>query len=183
MLLHGDAVHFASGNSPPIASYALADGKFTPNNASRGKDLFVRNGKVLGAGYPLYWRPEDDQFISTMDLECPAGVLRVGMPQQNPAGLSELKMTGKNNWSNPIYQEISAVAIAKNAVVFTGLSRDKKDHTKVKAGVIALDIDSGKVLWQHSLPGVPTAWGLAVGHRGEHIVVTLMDGRVLAFTK
>ena len=183
MLLHDNAVHFAAGNSPPIASYAVADGKFSPNNASRGKDLYVRNGKVLGSGYPLYWRPEDDQFISTMDLECPAGVLRVGMPQQNPAGLSELKMSGKANWSNPIYQEISAVAIAKNAVVFTGLSRDKKDHTRTKAGVVALDINSGKVLWQNELPGVPTAWGLAIAGRGHFVVVTLMDGRVLTFAK
>jgi len=183
MLLHNNAVHFASGNSPPIASYALADGKFTPNNASRGKDLYVRNGKVLGAGYPLYWRPEDDQFISTMEMECPVGVLKVGMPQNTPAGLSELSMSGNVKWSNPIYQEIAAVAITKNAVVFTGLSRDKKDHQRIKAGVIALDINTGKVIWQHELPGVPTAWGLAIGRGGESVVVTLMDGRVMAFAK
>ncbi len=183
LLQHNNAIHFASGNSPPIASYALADGKFTPSTASRGKDLYVRNGKVLGSGYPLYWRPEDDQFISTMELETPAGVLRVGMPQNNPSGVSELKMTGKANWSNPIYQEIAAVAITKNAVVLTGLSRDKKDFERINAGVIALDIDTGKVLWQHSLPATPTAWGLAIADRGNRIVVTLMDGRVLAFAK
>jgi len=105
------------------------------------------------------------------------------MPQQNPAGISELKMAGKANWSNPIFQEISAVAIAKNAIVFTGLSRDKKDEKRIKAGVIALDINTGKVLWQESLPGVPTAWGLAIAGGGNHVVVTLMDGRVLAFSK
>lgn len=183
MLLHNNSVYFASGNTPPIASYAVKDGKFTGLESSRGKDLYVRNGKVVGSGYPLYWRPEDDQFISTMDLETPVGVLRVGMPQQNPAGLSELKMIGKANWSNPIYQEIAAVAITKNAVVFTGLSRDKKDFQRIKAGVIALDINTGNVLWQHPLPAVPTAWGLAIGDSGNRVVVTLMDGRVLAFAK
>ncbi len=180
LLLHNKAIHMASGNSPPIATYALADGKFTGSQASRGKDLYIRNGQVLGSGYPLYWRPEDDQFISTMELETPKGVLRVGMPQQNPSGVSELKMPG---WSNPIFQEIGAVAIAKNAIIVTGLNRDKKDFQKIDAGMAALDIDTGKVLWRESLPATPTAWGLAIAGGGANIVVTLMDGRVLAFTK
>jgi outer membrane protein assembly factor BamB len=102
------------------------------------------------------------------------------MPQNNPTGVSELKMPG---WSNPIFQEIAAVAIAKNAIVVTGLNRDKKDYLKISAGVVALDIDSGEVLWRQNLPAVPTAWGLAIGDRGNSIVVTLMDGRVMAFAK
>jgi len=188
LLLHEDAIHFASGNTPPIASYALKDGKFKGSEASRGKDLYVRNGKVLGSGYPLYWRPEDDQFISTMELETPSGVLILGMPQANPAGVSELRMVpkgagakAKNVWSNPLFQEIAAVAIAKNAIVVTGLNRDKKDYLKVRAELAALDIDTGKVLWRQDLPGVPTAWGLAIADQGNRMVVTLMDGRVLAF--
>jgi outer membrane protein assembly factor BamB len=185
MLLHKDAVHFASGNTPPIASYALKDGKFTGSQASRGKDLFVRNNQVVGSGYPLYWRPEDDQFISTMERETPNGVLVLGMPQQNPSGVSELRMTKPgvkgNVWSNPIFQEIAAVAIAKNAIVVTGLNRDKKDFQKISAGVVALDIASGKQIWRHDLPAVPTAWGLAIAR--DTVVVTLMDGRVLAFAK
>src|SRR5205823_4013414 len=131
LLLHDHAIHMASGNTPPIASYALADGKFTGSEASRGKDLYVRQGKVLGSGYPLYWRPEDDQFISTMELETKAGILRVGMPQQDPAGVSELALAPmyksgekvKNLWSNPVFREIAAVAVAKNVVIVTGLNR------------------------------------------------------------
>ncbi|MBI2803745.1 MAG: PQQ-binding-like beta-propeller repeat protein [Planctomycetes bacterium] len=189
MLLHKNAVHFASGNTPPIASYALKDGKFTGSQASRGKDLYIRDGQVLGAGYPLYWRPEDDQFISTMNLETPNGVLRLGMPQNNPAGVSELRMTtrdrkgARTDWSNPIFHEIAAVAIAKNAIVVTGLNRDKKDYQKISAGLVALDINTGKVLWRQPLPAVPTAWGLAIAGGGNNIVVTLMDGRVMAFAK
>jgi len=190
LLLHNDAIHMASGNTPPIASYALADGSFTRSQVSRGKDLYVRQGKVLGSGYPLYWRPEDDQFISTMELETKAGVLSVGMPQQDPAGISVLALAPghkpgekvKNLWSNPVFQEIAAVAIGKNAVIVTGLNRDKKDSQKIAAGVYAINLANGKILWQENLPGVPTAWGLAVGSQGNSIIVTLMDGRVLAFT-
>jgi outer membrane protein assembly factor BamB len=190
MLLHNDAVHFASGNTPPIASYGLKDGKFTGSEVSRGKDLYIRNGKVLGSGYPLYWRPEDDQFISTMELETAGGLLILGMPQNNPSGVSELRMVptnagpkAKNVSSNPLFQEIGAVAIAKNAIVVTGLNRDKKNFEKVRAEVAALDINTGEVIWRHDLPATPTAWGLAIGDNGNRIVVTLMDGKVLAFAK
>ena len=80
--------------------------------------------------------------------------------------------------------EIAAVAIAKNAVVVTGLNRpNRKDPDKIQAGIVALDINTGKELWRHELPAVPTAWGLAVGDSGNRIVVTLMDGRVLGFAK
>ena len=186
LLLHDKAIHFASGNTPPIASYALADGKFAGSEASRGKDLTIRNGKVVGSGYPLYWRPEDDQFLSTMELETPAGVLVVGMPQQNPSGVSELRLTqggakGKNVWSNPVFQEIAAVAIAKNAIIVTGLDREKKNVDKIRAGIVALDINTGQPLWRYDLPATPTAWGLAVA--GDRVIVTLMDGRVVAFAK
>jgi len=190
MLLHNNAVHFASGNMPPIASYAQKDGKFTPSEASRGKDLYVRNGKVVGSGYPLYWRPEDDQFISTMELETAVGVLRLGMPQNDPSSVSELRMLAKGAgpkdkgiWSNPLFQEIGGVVVAKNAIVVTGLNREKKNFDKITAGIAALDINTGKILWRHPLPATPTAWGLAIADGGNNIVVTLMDGRVMAFAK
>lgn len=189
MLLHNNAVYFASGNMPPIASYALKDGKFTGSEASRGKDLHVRNGRVVGSGYPLYWRPEDDQFISTMELETPVGVLRLGMPQNDPSSVSELRMLPKNGdvkksvWKNDIFHEIAAVAIAKNAIVVTGLNRDKKNFEKITAGIAALDINTGKIVWRQTLPTTPTAWGLALADGGNNIVVTLMDGRVMAFAK
>ncbi|MSQ93819.1 MAG: hypothetical protein EXR98_04595 [Gemmataceae bacterium] len=191
LLLHNNAIHMATGNTPPIASYALTDGKFTPSANGRGKDLFIRHGKVEGSGFPLYWRPEDDQFLPSMDLETPAGVLQVGIPPVDPTTPAKLALTPhfkrgekvKPTWSNPVYQEIAAVAIAKNAVIVTGLNRQKKDPQKFEAGICAVSLADGRILWQESLPGVPTAWGLAIASRGNDIVVTLMDGRVMAFTK
>jgi outer membrane protein assembly factor BamB len=201
LLLHNDAIHMASGNTPSIASYATKDGKFTPSENGRGKDLFVRDGKVAATGFPLYWRPDDDQFLSTMEFEIGEStafggggirsILRVGIPPATPTAPNEFAMYPPHKpgdkvkpvWSNNLFQEVAAVAIAKNAIVVTGLNRDKKDHTKIAASVCALDLQTGKVLWQEPLPAVPTAWGLALANRGNDVVVTLMDGRVLAFSK
>jgi outer membrane protein assembly factor BamB len=110
------------------------------------------------------------------------------MPQENPSGISELRMTdpkdrGKNYWKNDLFQEIAAVAIAKNAIVVTGLNREKKNFEKITAGIAALDINTGKILWRQPLPATPTAWGLAIADGGNNIVVTLMDGRLMAFGK
>src|SRR5205807_2567098 len=98
-------------------------------------------------------------FLSTMELETPAGVLILGMPQQNPAGVSELRMApknaggkGKNVWSNPIFQEIGAVAIAKNAIVVTGLNRDKKNFEKITAGLGSPDLFVNVSSWAPSAP-------------------------------
>ena len=191
LLLHNDAIYMASGNTPPIASYAIKDGTFKPVDNGRGKDLFVRDGKVAGTGFPLYWRPEDDQFLSTMEIETAFGVLHVGIPPANPTAPNRFAMLPKHRpgekvkelWSNDLFQEVAAVAIAKNAIVVTGLNRDKQDPTKIDAALCAIDPANGKVLWRERLPGVPTAWGLAIGPRGHDIVVTLTDGRVLAFGK
>lgn len=194
MLLHDDAVYMASGNTPPVASFALSDGSFTSLNSGRGKDLFLRNGKVQAAGFPLYWRPEDDHFLSTMELESPAGVLQVGLPFNPPTGSSKLALVEQYTpgnerrgelpttvWSNDrLFQEVAAVAFTKNAVVVTGLNRAPRDPNDIQAEICALSLTDGKPLWRLPLPGVPTAWGLALDGDGR-MIVTLMDGRVLAF--
>jgi hypothetical protein len=101
LLLHDGAIYMAGGNQlatperpkvavqtsvaaflagridRSVASYAVTDGTFSARGTGRGKDLFVRHGKVQATGFPLYWRPEDDHFLSSMELETPAGVIAV----------------------------------------------------------------------------------------------------------
>lgn len=178
-LLHGGAVYLAAGNKPTVASYAVADGKFTPAGTGRGKDLFIRKGEVQATGFPLYWRPEDDHFLSPMELETPTGVLAITTssvarlaadPAPKPAAV----------WTSKPFQEIAAVAVTKNAVLVTGLDRDVKKPEKIEAALCAVSLADGTTLWKQPLPTVPTAWGLAVDRAGR-IVVTLLDGRVLCF--
>src|SRR5262249_28040007 len=85
-------------------------------------------------------------------------------------------------WTNNAFQEIAAVAVTKNALLVTGLNRAPKEPRKVDAGLSAIDLGDGKLLWKQPLPATPVAWGLALDRAGR-IVVTLTDGRVLCFDR
>jgi outer membrane protein assembly factor BamB len=188
-LVHDGAAHMAAGNAPTIASFDLQDGRFAAGDNGRGKDLFVRHGRVFGTGFPLYWRPDDDHFLSTMELENPAGVLLVGINPANPSTTTKLALYPRNQpgeqpkelWANhELFQEIAAVAFTKNAVVLTGLNRNPRNFHDTQASLIALRLTDGAPLWKTPLPGVPSAWGLALDRDGR-MIVTLVDGRVLAY--
>ena len=58
----------------PVGKYDLASGKFSRGGAPgrgadrskvHGKDLYLVNGEVQSTGYPLYWRQQDQHFITT----------------------------------------------------------------------------------------------------------------------
>jgi outer membrane protein assembly factor BamB len=209
LLLHKQAIYMAGGNqlaaAPPptspvqtsvaaflanraqrsIASYALADGAFTADGTGRGKDLFIRRGQVYAAGFPLYWRTEDDHFLSPMQLETPAGLIGVATdsvsllsPDAEPLPKPNTKLPAI--WTHKTFEEIAAVAVTKNALLVTGLNRDPKDDQKTTPGLAAVRLSDGKLLWQQPLPASPIAWGLALDRQGR-ILVTLLDGRVTCY--
>ncbi len=180
LLLHKDAIYLAGGNRPTVASYAVAGGKFIPAGQGRGKHLYVQDNQVKATGFPLYWRPQDDHFLTPMELETPAGNIAVSTakigrfpPQAGPKD--------KPAWTTDTFQEIAALAVGKNAVLLTGVNRDKKG-TVTLSGLAAVNLADGKLLWQEALPAPPVAWGLALDRDGR-IIVTLIDGRVLAYER
>ena len=56
---------------------------------------------------------------------------------------------------NP-FQEIAAVALGKNAVIVSGVNRDKKGNITAQS-MTAIDLADGKALWTESLPAAPVA--------------------------
>src|SRR5262249_48666712 len=148
LLLHDKSIYMAGGNQPTVASYAVADGKFTAKGSGRGKDLYVRGGQVRASGFPLLWRPEDDHFVSPMEVETAAGVLALDTAKLalRPAASGP---KAKPTWNSTPFQEIAAVVITKNAVLVSGLDRPvKKDPTQTESGVCALSLADGKLLWK-----------------------------------
>ena len=171
-----------------VASYAVSDGTFAAKGTGRGKDLFVRHGQVQATGFPLYWRPEDDHFLSTLELETPGGVIAVttnpnlsqGSTLSRLAGAAEGAEKPAALWTDKASQEIAAVAVTKNAVLVTGLNRSPQKPQQAAAAFYALELSTGTLLWKHALPASPVAWGLAVDRTGQ-MIVTLTDGRVVCF--
>jgi outer membrane protein assembly factor BamB len=216
LLLHDGAIYMAGGNELAVpkrpdapvktsvaaflegrtqrgvASYSVTDGEFKAAGTGRGKDLFLRKGQVRAAGFPLYWRPADDHFLSSMELETPAGVIAinsnpVASPQASsvsrlaePSGSKPAPQKPSAAWTGKVFQEIAAVAVTRNAVLITGLDRSPMDWQKTESAITALDVGTGNRMWTQPLPAPPAAWGLAVDRSGQ-TVVTLVDGRVLCF--
>src|SRR5207237_568368 len=126
----------------------------------------IRDGAVNASGFPLYWRPEDDHFLSTMEIENPAGVLLVGIPPNDPTAPNKFalyppKKPGDNvpeKWSNhKIFHEIAAVAFTKNAILVTGLNRPSKERpNEVRAALVAVSLADGKPMWSMPLPATPS---------------------------
>jgi outer membrane protein assembly factor BamB len=212
LLLHDGAVYMAGGNQlgtpqrpnaavktsvaeflasrvqRSVASYAVSDGVFTAAGTGRGKDLFVRNGKVQATGFPLYWRPEDDHFLSTMELETPSGVIAITTSPNPPQNSSLSRLAEAVDpaqkpaalWTDKSCQEIAGLVVTKNAVVVSGVNRSPRQPNEAQPMLYALDVATGSPIWKQDLPAAPVAWGLAVDRSGQ-IIVTLIDGRVVCF--
>jgi outer membrane protein assembly factor BamB len=212
LLLHDGAIYMAGGNrlatperpkatvqtsvaaflagrqERAVASYAVADGTFAAAGTGRGKDLFIRRGAVQATGYPLYWRTEDDHFLSSLELETPGGTIalttNVNPPQNSTlsrlADGDEASEKPSAIWTDKSCQEIAAVVVTKNAVLVSGLNRSPQKPDQIEPALYALDLQTGEPMWKHALPAAPVAWGLAVDRSGQ-ILVTLLDGRVVSF--
>jgi outer membrane protein assembly factor BamB len=193
LLLHGGKLYMAGGNVVALASYDVSDGSFQPARAAkfstdrrgpRGHDLFLReDGSVAVSGQlPLYARSEDVHYIDHAELTCPLGtvtVITAGLGLLPPGEASQAKP--KPVWTARPFHENAAVVLAENAVVVAGADRQFADPEATPDetyGITALDIKTGKPLWEDSLPAGPVAWGLAIDRQGR-VLVALQDGRLL----
>jgi len=97
-----------------------------------------------------------------------------------------LAKKSKPFWEKNVFHKSYALALTENAVLVTGrydapsLGEKADLNEKLKYGIKALDIETGRLLWEHQLPGCPVRWGLCIDRRGR-VIVTLRDGRVLCF--
>lgn len=77
------------------------------------------------------------------------------------------------------------MAVAKNVVVLAATPAASGQAAAQAASaatnlVRALDLRTGRLLWQHELPSEPVDWGVAIDRDGR-VLVSLRDGRVLCF--
>ena len=178
LLLHNKKIYMPGGNLTGIVAYDTADGKCERIGNSVGKDLFTLKGGVHSSGVGLYWRPQDSHYIQAAGLETPAGLIAVYENQIALADPTSDVAKLKSIWTSKPFQENNAAAVAKNTILIAGLDRDNDNPDQTTAGIAALSLKDGTILWRHPLPAAPVSWGIAVDRRGQ-ILVSLQDGRVV----
>jgi len=181
LLLHDGALWMAGGNLVPLARYDLKDGSFSRSGGSRGKDLYVLDGRVQQSGVGLYWRPEDSHYISFAGFPVEKGFVAVTEQQLGLAESRDDKGKVKFAWTAKPTLETNAIIVAKDGILIAGVDRTGTGaDVKTTGSLAALSLADGKVLWKQALPGAPSGWGLARDKAGR-IFVSLQDGSLLCF--
>jgi outer membrane protein assembly factor BamB len=181
LLLHDGALWMAGGNLVPLARYDLKDGTFTRSGGTRGKDLYVLDGRVQQSGVGLYWRPEDWHYIAFAGFPLEKGFVAVTEQQVGVAESRDAQNKLKFVWTAKPTLETNAVIVAKDGIVVAGVDRTGTGaDVKTTGSMAALSLADGKVLWKTALPGSPSGWGLA-RDKDNRYFVSLQDGRVLCF--
>jgi outer membrane protein assembly factor BamB len=178
LLLYNKKIYMPGGNLTGVVSYDTGDGKFERVGNAVGKDLFVLRNNVYSSGVGLYWRPQDSHYIQAAGLETPAGLIAVYEDQVALADPASDIAKPKSIWSAKPFGENAAVAVGQNAVIVAGIDRDKDNQDLVTAGICAVSVKDGSILWRQSLPAAPVSWGVAVDRYGQ-ILVALQDGKVV----
>jgi outer membrane protein assembly factor BamB len=183
LLLHDGALWMAGGNLVPLARYDLKDGTFTRSGGTRGKDLYVLDGRVQMSGVGLYWRPEDWHYIAFAGFPLEKGFVAVTEQTLGVAESRDAQGKLKFVWTAKPTLETNAIVVAKDGIVVAGVDRTGTGaDIKTTASMAALSLADGKVLWKTALPGAPSGWGLARDRDGRYFV-SLQDGRVLCFAE
>jgi outer membrane protein assembly factor BamB len=175
------------------------------STAIRGQELYRVGSKVVVSGKPMYAHPDHPVYDSTVfskmlhtsdrgrdvlwvnnsRIMCfnPIGdkVLdgfvseRPKVPTGRIAAWGRLNLQHSSLWEY-VCEGSVAFARCKNAVLVGGV------RPRGSASVEALDIRSGKRLWERSLQlqGEPVPWGMAMDGKGR-VVVTIQGGAVMCF--
>lgn len=88
------------------------------------------------------------------------------IPRHITQAWGQFKVSEKPRWQREVPGSL-ALALSSELVVVADASK-----------VWALSLETGKRLWQESLPASPVPWGMAVDRRGR-VILTLVDGRVV----
>jgi len=184
LLLHEGGLYMAGGCLAKLARYDVKDGRFEIAGGGGGKDLFVAGGAVRSSGLGLYIREDDAHYVTHAVF--PSGDKYVAVLTDAVGVTSGVPDFGNRKrpefvWSARPFQEVAAVAIAKDAIVVAGVDRaGKGTDVTTTSGVAAISLADGKVLWKQALPSPPVGWGVAIDREGR-VLVSLRDGRVVCF--
>ncbi|MEA1950416.1 MAG: PQQ-binding-like beta-propeller repeat protein [Planctomycetota bacterium] len=186
LLLHKDRLYMAGGNVVSPAAYDIADGRCLSSpgkeweaKSPRGRELFLVSDRVVAFDQLLYspqkyWQ---GRYFSKPLAQVDRGdvvVRGVGGRVFRAAPQKDKQKRPEAIWDVKPLHRVAAMALGKNAVVVAGpVTADENRHA-----VMALDVESGKTLWNHPLDQPPVSWGIALGREGR-VNVALVDGKLI----
>lgn len=169
----------------------------------RGWELFLVENHVLVGGQPFYGHPDDLVYagdvtrkvfhsstgnrdiiwLDNSKVMCfnpiETGLLdRLFVESNQKSRMENIWLQNFEIPHEPLwevdFEECNAMALCKNALLIARKSAGQF------AGVGAMNLVDGEILWGQELPCSAVPWGLAVDSEGR-VVVTLKDGQVMCY--
>ncbi len=206
MIIHDGKLWLAGGNAVSPAIYSLTDGKclndvaqvhrLADNNvpaseSPRGSELYLVENNVMVSGQPFYAHPKfkvydqsvfdktwvastgDKDILWTNNAKDSKVLCYERIQSQRAKRLLDAWGKMRLGGNEPLWEtdcrDSTAVALGRNAIVVARGSV-----------LIAFDLNNGRRLWAHVLPGVPVQWGLAFDHAGR-VFASLEGGQVVCY--
>ena len=179
LLYDGKALYMAGGNVVSPAKYDLASGKCLNEltdewqKSPRGSELFLAAGKVRVVDRMMY-APRayiPSRYHAKYLVQAGEGSM---LFQGTEKALICVSLEGnkpQTKWQDLRFARTDAVVSTANALLVAG-------QTGGKPMLVALNLETGKPIWEHKLPANVANWGLAVARTGK-IQVTLANGMLI----
>ncbi len=203
MIVHDGKLWLAGGNavSPGVfdlrdgrclndlgSVHRLADNSVPSSEAPRGSSLYLVGDQVMVSDQPLYAHPQfkvydasvltktwfgsagdrDVAWVNNTRLLCYPR-LQEKRTERLVNGWGKARLEGADPLWETEFRDSVAVALGRNALVVARPS-----------DIVAYDLQKGRPLWTHMLPGTPVPWGLALDRNGR-VIVALQGGQILCY--
>lgn len=193
LLLNNGTLYMAGGNVVSPARYDAKTGACLNQltnewqKAPRGSELFLAAGKVRVIDRMMYSPREyiPSRYYGKYLVEASSGKMVI---QGTESAMMRVALSsGKDAkprliWQNDRFLETAGVVLCKNCVLAVGRLKPKTKNGEPENVLAAIDPTDGSLKWRQPLPAPSRSWGIAVDRDGR-ILVTLIDGRVLGFSR
>jgi outer membrane protein assembly factor BamB len=188
LLLNEGKLYMPGGNVVSPAVYDAATGKCENTlgdewqKGPRGRELFLVDGQVRVFDQLLYSPKEYQQaryFSQGYFVQAGSGEAVVRGTVDRLVRLDPKASTPEKPvalWESKALTDITALAVCKNVALVAGRTADGSK----KPALVALDLESGNVIWSQALPEMVTGYGICVDRDGR-VVVTLRDGQAVCY--
>ncbi len=192
LLMNDGKLYMAGGNvvSPAIYDAKTGECRNTLQDmwqkAPRGSELFLMPDSSVSVTDQLMHSPRryiPSRYHKNYLVQAGEGDAILRCNRAATTHFARSADDGKHGvkWQHQFMVETQGAVLSANAALVVGTTPDKTDPNGVPLpALLSFDRESGAVMWAQQLPALCTPWGIAVDRDGR-VILTLVDGRVMAF--